>query len=118
MAAEAPPAKRTKRPTTFSIAFDPSADEAKLRDLHNLTHLDALYLATMAGADALGLGEQIGTFDVGKSFDAIVLSAAPPAIHSFDGGVAEDANDVLHKLLTMGDDRNVKAVFVGGKKLV
>lgn len=113
-----PPAKRTKRPSTFSIDFDPTADEAKLRDQHNLTHLDALYLATMAGADALGLGEQIGTFDVGKSFDAIVLSAAPPAIRSFDGGVAEDANDVLHKLLTMGDDRNVKAVFVGGKKLV
>ena len=102
----------------FQHCIRPERDEAKLRDLHNLTHLDALYLATMAGADALGLGEQIGTFDVGKSFDAIVLSAAPPAIHSFDGGVAEDANDVLHKLLTMGDDRNVKAVFVGGKKLV
>ena len=39
-------------------------------------------------------------------------------IRVLDGGVAEDANDVLHKLLTMGDDRNVKAVFVGGKKLV
>ena len=111
------PAKRTKRPSTFSIAFDPSADEAKLRDLHNLTHLDALYLATMAGADALGLGEQIGTFDVGKTLDAIVLSAAPPAIRSFDGGVAEDTNDVLHKLLTMGDDRNVKAVWVRGREV-
>ena len=36
---------------------------------------------------------------------------------AFEGGVAEDANDLLHKLLTMGDDRNIKAVFVGGKKL-
>jgi guanine deaminase len=114
----APPPKRAKRPSSFSIEYDPTADEAKLRDLHNLTHLDALHLATMAGADALGLGSQIGSFDVGKSFDAIVLAAAPPAIRAFEGGVAEDANDVLHKLLTLGDDRNVKAVFVGGKKLV
>ena len=35
----------------------PTADEAALRDRHNLSHLDALYLATQAGADALGMGE-------------------------------------------------------------
>ena len=115
---EARPAKRAKRPSTFNIEFDPTADEATLRDQHNLTHLDALHLATKAGADALGLGEHIGTFDAGKSFDAIVLSAAPPAIRAFEGGVAEDANDVLHKLLTMGDDRNVTAVYIGGKRVV
>ena len=114
----AAPPKRTRRPSNFSIEFDPTADADKLRDLHNLTHLDALHLATMAGADALGLGAHIGSFDVGKSFDAVVLSATPPAIRAFEGGVAEDTNDVLHKLLTLGDDRHVQAVFIGGKKLV
>jgi len=115
-----PPSKRTKTGTRkgFSVEYDPTADEGKLRDLHNLTHLDGLYLATQAGAEALGMGAAIGTFDVGKRFDAMVLAAEPPAIRAYEGGVAEDANDVLHKLLTMGDDRNVKAVFVGGKKLV
>lgn len=114
----AAPPKRAKRPSNFSIEYDPTADADKLRDLHNLTHLDALHLATMAGADALGLGAHIGSFDVGKSFDAIVLAATPPAIRAFEGGVAEDTNDLLHKLLTLGDDRHVKAVFIGGKKIV
>ena len=118
------PAKRSKAETTaaarkgFRIGFDATADEATLRDRHNLTHLDALYLATQAGADALGMGASIGTLDVGKRFDAIVLSAAPPTIRAYEGGVAESTSDVLHKLLTLGDDRNVKAVFVDGKKLV
>ena len=51
---------------------------------------------------ALGLGDVIGCFDVGKRFDAVVLTAElTPAIPSFEGGVAEDASDVLHKLLTL-----------------
>ena len=102
----------------FHISFDPNADEATLRERHNLTHLEALHLATQAGADALGMGESLGSLDVGKRFDAIVLSATAPTIREYKGGVAEDASDVLHKLLTLGDDRNVTAVFVGGKKVV
>ena len=120
--AEGPPSKKAKTgPSSarkgFYVDFDPTADEAALRDRHNLSHLDALYLATQAGADALGMGESIGSFDAGKRFDAIVLAAELPTVRAFEGGVAEDANDLLHKLLTMGDDRNIKAVFVGGKKL-
>ena len=120
--AEGPPSKKAKKgPSSarkgFYVDFDPTADEAALRDRHNLSHLDALYLATQAGADALGMGESIGSFDAGKRFDAIVLAAELPTVRAFEGGVAEDANDLLHKLLTMGDDRNIKAVFVGGKKL-
>lgn len=46
------------------------------------------------------------------------MAAHPPVVRAYEGGVAEDANDLLHKLLTLGDDRNVKAVFIGGKRLV
>ena len=46
------------------------------------------------------MGESLGSLDVGKRFDAIVLSAT---LHDreYKGGVAEDASDVLHKLLTL-----------------
>lgn len=124
-AAASPPLRKKAKPTRmpgarkgFHISFDPNADEATLRERHNLTHLEALHLATQAGADALGMGESLGSLDVGKRFDAIVLSATAPTIREYKGGVAEDASDVLHKLLTLGDDRNVTAVFVGGKKVV
>jgi len=122
MADGGPAAKRSRTASSarkgFGIEFDPTADEAKLRDMHNLTHLDGLYLATQAGAEALGMGDRIGTFDVGKSFDAIVLSAAAPVVRAYEGTpIAEDASDVLHKLLTLADDRHVRAVFVGGRLL-
>lgn len=103
---------------TLRASFDPGADEAALRARHDISHLDALHLATQSGADALGLGEQLGSFDVGKRFDALVLAATPPSIRPYPAGVAEDASDVLHKLLTLGDDRHVVAVYVGGAQLV
>ena len=35
----------------------------------------AFYLATTGGAQALGIEDHVGTFDVGKSFDALLLDA-------------------------------------------
>lgn len=90
--------------------------EEELRELHDLSHFDALYLATQGGADALGLGGALGTFDVGKAFDAVVLTAEPTVLQ-FPGGAAEAPEDVLQKILLLGDDRNVREVFVGGRSV-
>mmetsp|Transcript_4880 Transcript_4880/g.8241 ORF Transcript_4880/g.8241 Transcript_4880/m.8241 type:complete len:153 (+) Transcript_4880:574-1032(+) len=90
--------------------------EASLRYTHDLTHLDALWLATQGGADSIGLGAHLGSFDVGKSFDAVVLRASP-TVRPFRGGIAESYDDIIHKILTLGDDRNVAEVYCGGVRL-
>ncbi|EOD41960.1 hypothetical protein EMIHUDRAFT_60912 [Emiliania huxleyi CCMP1516] len=91
---------------------------ATLRDRHNLSHTDGLHLATQAGADALGFGGSLGSFDAGKRFDAVVWAAEGPNVRCYRGGVAEEPSDLLHKLLTNGDDRNIKAVYIGGRRVV
>ena len=42
-----------------------------------LTPAHLLYLATRAGALALGLGDQVGDFEVGRRFDAVWLRPLP-----------------------------------------
>ena len=116
------PSKRARataaRTEGFGVDFDPAADEATLRDRHNLSHTDGLHLATQAGADALGFGGSLGSFDAGKRFDAVVWAAEGPNVRCYRGGVAEEPSDLLHKLLTNGDDRNIKAVYIGGRRVV
>ena len=66
--------------------------------------LQALYLATLGGAAALGLAEHLGSFEEQKRFDAVLLRRScegrPPV------WTAESKEDLLLKIITLGDDRN------------
>jgi len=93
---------------------DDGMTEDALREAHDLTHFDALHLATQAGADAVGRGSSLGSFDVGKQFDAVLLDADAANVRRFEGGTAEAPEDVLQKILCLGDDRNVARVYVNG----
>jgi guanine deaminase len=81
-----------------------------------LDYRHAFYLATLGGAESLGLQNRIGTFRVGMEFDAVVLSAANQdgrsPVHVFE---TDDIGDVFQKLCVLGDDRNIRRVFVQGK---
>jgi guanine deaminase len=90
--------------------------EDELREKHDLSHFDALYLATAAGAKALGRSD-VGTLDQGSFFDALILTAEPPMVHEFVGGTAESRPDLLQKIICLGDDRNIKRVYVKGVQL-
>jgi len=96
-----------------SCADEAASDAERLHELHDLSHFDAFWLATMGGAQAIGLDGQLGSFEVGKSFDAVTLSTGT-TVRQYAGGIAESAADLLQKILTLGDDRNVLDVFVAG----
>jgi guanine deaminase len=83
---------------------------------HVLDYRHALYLATLGGARALGLDARIGTFRVGMEFDAVVLSASGGIDGPLDVFLKTDSlADVFQKLCVLGDDRNVRRVFVQGR---
>mmetsp|Transcript_9185 Transcript_9185/g.14159 ORF Transcript_9185/g.14159 Transcript_9185/m.14159 type:complete len:431 (+) Transcript_9185:80-1372(+) len=67
----------------------PLKDEDQLRNTHDLTHFEALYLATLGGATALGKAHLIGSFEVGKQFDALILDAGQSNIRAFPNHTAE-----------------------------
>lgn len=83
-------------------------------DKCSITYKHAFYLATLGGAEALGLEHEIGTFRVGFKFDAILLSAKNNNIHVFETDTVED---VFQKMCCLGDDRNVKRVYVQGRRV-
>jgi guanine deaminase len=74
---------------------------------------DALWLATMGGAQALGLEDVTGSFAVGKSLDAIVVDPRGP--QNLDFADRDTSLDVVQKLLHNGDARNFHRVFVSGR---
>jgi len=81
-----------------------------------LTYRDVFYLATLGGAEALSMDQEIGNFQVGKYFDALHIDLASNGspIHMFQG---EDLNDMIQKFVMLGDDRNIIQVFVDGKNV-
>ncbi|XP_044264238.1 guanine deaminase [Tribolium madens] len=79
-----------------------------------LTYVDAFYMATLGGAKALALDSEIGNFEVTKSFDAIIVDLNVE--HASADLLSKcTPQELLQKLVFLGDDRNVIKVFVNGK---
>lgn len=78
----------------------------------NLAEL--LYLGTLGGARALNIQETVGNFQVSKEFDALLVSIEDEFdrnIHVFPHDTFET---LVEKFVYLGDDRNIKQVFVKG----
>ncbi len=81
-----------------------------------LPALRAFYLATLAGAIALGLDEHVGNFAHGKEADFIVLDPEATPLIARRMQRAQTLEEKLFVWLTLGDDRAVKATYVRGVK--
>lgn len=79
-----------------------------------LTPAHLLYLATAAGARALGLDELTGDLSAGKRFDAVWIR--PPAGTPLDIGLrhADGAGTAVARLFALATTQDVAAVWVDG----
>src|SRR5690606_17917645 len=70
-------------------------------DGHPLTPTQLLWLATRAGALALGLGEEVGDLGVGRQFDAVCLR--PPASSALHVGLrhVDGPEEALGKIFAL-----------------
>ena len=83
----------------------------------NLPAFDAFYLMTLGNARALSLEDRIGSLEPGRDADLVVLDArATPAMAHRMETVHDDLAEELFVLMTMGDDRSVRATYVAGEK--
>jgi guanine deaminase len=82
-----------------------------------LTPAHLLYLATSAGAEALGVAEEVGSFSPGKQFDALWLRPRPGS--TLDTGLrhADGPDSALAKAFALATDADVGAVFVAGQPI-
>lgn len=84
------------------------------------TRLDAFkgfYLATRGGAEALDLADRIGSLAPGYEADLIVLDLKACPLMEFRMEFARTLAEKLFVLMTIGDDRAVRATYVAGRKV-
>ncbi|WKC37151.1 guanine deaminase [Ectopseudomonas chengduensis] len=74
----------------------------------------SLYLATLGGANALYLDDQLGNFLPGKDADFLVLDYNATPLISYRMQQAKSLEERLFALTMLGDDRAVKETFAAG----
>jgi guanine deaminase len=80
-----------------------------------LTPLDWLRLGSLGGAQALGLGDVIGSLEVGKEADVI---AVDPAVTAPVPGIEDDdPADIASRLIFRSHPDMVRAAWVRGRRL-
>ncbi|MGH8352000.1 MAG: guanine deaminase [Pseudomonas sp.] len=77
----------------------------------------SLYLATLGGARALYLDDQIGNFASGKDADFVVLDYQATPLIAYRLQQAHSLEEKLFALMTLGDDRAVKETCAAGQSV-
>lgn len=103
--------------TSFSLLQ--TVNEAyKIQQLQGdkLSAYEALYHATLGGAKALNLDDQLGNFNEGKEADFVVLNLTATSLQALRMSRSTTLEDTLFALFTLGDDRNVEATYIYGQR--
>lgn len=101
--------------TSFSLLS--TMNEAyKVAELSNypLDSVKAFYLATLGGAQAMGIADKVGSLEPGSEADFVVLDPRATPVLAQRTARVEDIEELLFVLAVMGDDRAVRATYVGG----
>ncbi len=104
--------------SSFSMlrTLDEARKVARLQG-QDLAPLRAFYLATLGAARCLRLEDRIGRLEVGAEADFIVLDLQATALIARRTAAAHTLSDVLRILMTLGDDRAIKATYILGRQV-
>ncbi len=82
-----------------------------------LTAWQGLYAVTRGAARTLELEHEIGHFAPGTAADVVVWRWADGAVQQRRQDMARSLHERLFAWMTLADERNVAAVYVGGCKI-
>lgn len=105
--------------TSFSL-LQTAGEAYKVAQLRKqkLSPFQALFLATLGGARALGLEDKIGNFEAGKEADFIVIDPRSTELLAFRNSEAtttlEELAAKVFTLMVVGSDRTTYATYILG----
>lgn len=82
------------------------------KDTRALSNMQAFHLATMSGAKALRLENEIGSLEPGKKADIVMFNLRRS---HFTPMILNDRTNIVTQLVAMATDRDVDSVMVDGK---
>jgi guanine deaminase len=82
-----------------------------------LNALDGLYLATRAGAQALGIADRVGALEPGMEADMVVLDLCSTPLLAHRMRHCRDLEEALFAQMILADDRAIRATWVAGRCL-
>jgi len=83
----------------------------------SLSLYECFYLATLGGAKVCNVADKVGTFEVGKEFDALEITTLLEDGQSTPIEDDDSVDMIFEKFLMTGDDRNIAKVFVRGRSI-
>lgn len=78
------------------------------------TAVELFQMATRGNAARLHVEDEIGSIDVGKFADLVVLDPRATPVLASRQELSESLEDVLFSLMILGDDRTIRATYVAG----
>lgn len=121
-------AKSPRRPIEVGLGTDIGAGTSfsalqTLNEAYKVSQLvgralsarEMLYLATLGGARAIGLGDRIGTLRAGYDADVAVLDPESTPLVAYRSARARSIEELLFVLMSLGDDRAVRATWAAGR---
>ncbi|WP_375497907.1 guanine deaminase [uncultured Jatrophihabitans sp.] len=87
-------------------------------DGYPLTPVHLLYLATRAGAKALGLDDRVGDFTPGKEFDAVLIRPPAGSTLAVNLAHATDTVDALARVFALATPADIEQVWSCGRPLL
>ena len=81
------------------------------------TAFELFHLATRGNAERLHIGHEVGSIDIGKFADLVVLDPKATPVLACRQELSNSLEDVLFSLMILGDDRAVRATYVAGRKV-
>lgn len=92
-----------------------AASEVAQMGGHPLSPSCAWWLATRGAAEALDLGARVGSVDVGRDADLVVIDLASTPLIDFRMRYVDGIDEALAVQFALGDDRAIRATYVGGR---
>ena len=102
--------------TSFSL-LETMNEAYKVAELNSypMDSLKSFYLATLGGAEALDLADKIGSLDIGKEADFVVLDPKATQLLEYRSDRAKTTQELMFVLSIMADDRSVQATYIAGE---
>ena len=102
--------------TSFSLLAT-MGEAYKVAELtsYPLDAVKLLFLATLGGAEALGIADKVGSIEVGKEADLVVLDTRASELQAYRRDQVSSVEEQLFLLSVLGDDRSIRATYIAGE---